>query len=151
VTQTIALSGAAYTLAEVAAQAAALMNATPFNSIAWRTSWTNTYGPAGAVVSTQNTTGTVATAITAAGAVGTAVNWGVAVNGSPFAPGGTQCFMTQALVDVCGNYCTRTYAEGTTGPIACANGNVNGYAPFTLSPPATPGQSAAIYAGSQCG
>ena len=150
VTQTIALGSAPYTLFEMAAQALALMNATEFSDIAWGTSWTNTYGPTGTVVSTQNTTATAATAITEAGAVGTPVNWAVAVNGSPFAPGGTSCFMTQALVDVCGNYCTRTYAEGTTGPIACANGNVDGFAPFTLSPPATPGQSAAIYAGSQC-
>jgi hypothetical protein len=150
VTQTIALGGAGYSLSDVAADALALMNATAFTSIAWGTSWTNTYSASGAVVSTQNIVGGVETAISELGAVGTAVKWGVAINGSPFVAGETSYFMTQALVDICGNYCTRTYAEGTSGPIACANGNVNGFAPFTLSPPATPGQSVAAYNQGRC-
>jgi hypothetical protein len=150
VTQTIALGGASYTLADVAAQAAALMGATAFASIAWGTSWTNSYNASGAVVSTQNVASSAATAITESGAVGTPVKWGVAINGCPFVAGETGYFMTQALVDICGNYCARTYAQGTSGPTSCTNGNVNGYAPFTLSPPATPGQSVAAYNQGRC-
>ena len=148
--QTITLSGPAYTLAAVATQAEALMNATSFTSIAWGTSLTNTYGPTGALVSTPSTPSTASTAITEAGQVGTPVPWAVAVNGCPFDPGDDTYFATQAQVDICGNYCTRTYAYGASGPISCANGNINGYAPFVLSPPATPAQSIAAYNASQC-
>jgi hypothetical protein len=150
VTQTIALGGASYTLAEVAAQALGLMNATTFDSVAWGTSWTNSYNASGAVVSTRNVASSVATAISESGSVGTPVTWGVAINGSPFVAGETSYFMTRALVDICGNYCTRSYAEGTSGPIACANGNVNGFAPFTLNPPSTAGQSVAAYNQGRC-
>jgi hypothetical protein len=150
ITQTVALGGASYTLATVAAQCEALIAAVPFNSIAWGTSWTATYNSAGAVVVTPNVGVTVANSITEAGAVGTPVQGAVAINGCPFVPGETGCFLTAALVDVCGNYCTRTYAEGTAGPTGCSNGNVNGYAPVQLNPPATPGQSIALYAGCQC-
>jgi hypothetical protein len=149
VTQTLALGGASYTLANVAAQCSALIATTPWSSIAWGTSWTATYNSAGDVVLTQNVAASVATAITESGAVGTPVKWGVAINGCPFIAGETGYFMTEALVDVCGNYCTRTYAEGASGPISCANGNVNGYAPVELDTPSAPGQSAAIYPG-QC-
>jgi hypothetical protein len=150
VTQTLALGGSAYTTSAVAAQAVALMNATSFSSIAWRTSWTNTYNSAGALVSTPSTPSTASTSITEAGQVGTPVPWAVAVNGCPFEAGELTYFSTQAQVDICGNYCLRTYQEGTSGPVACANGNVDGYAPFTLSPPATAGQSRAAYNGVQC-
>jgi hypothetical protein len=34
--------------------------------------------------------------------------------------------------------------------VSCSNGNVNGFAPFTLSPPATPGQSVAAYNQGRC-
>ena len=127
------------------------MGAAMFDSIGWGTSWTYTWDTTGAVVSSQNFGASAATAITASGAAGTPVPWAVAVNGCPFIAGGNGYFMTRALVDVCGNYCTRTYAEGSSGPISCANGNVDGYAPVELDPPGAPGQSAAIYAGVQCG
>jgi hypothetical protein len=145
VTQTIALGGASYGLSDVAADATALMNGTEFSAIAWGTSWTNRWSSSGEVISTQNVVASQSTGITESGAVGTPVKWGVAINGSPFEAGDFSYFMTQALVDICGNYCLRTYAEGTSGPVSCSNGNVNGFAPFTLSPPATPGQSVAAY------
>jgi len=150
VTQTLALGGSAYTTSAVAAQAVALSNAIPFSSIAWGTSWTETYSAAGALVSTPSTPSSPSTAITESGAVGTPVPWAVAVNGCPFQAGQTTFFSTQAQVDICGNYCARTYEFGVSGPTACANGNINGYAPLTLSPPATPGQSVAAYNGVQC-
>lgn len=151
ITQTWQVSGASYRLSDVAAQAQALRDATSFDSIDWRTSWTNTYNGNGAVVSTQNTVAGQTTQITESGQVGTPVQWGVAINGCPFKAGATTCFSTKALVDICGNYCTRTYAYGTSGPTACANGNINGYAPVILAAPATAGQSQGIYNGVQCG
>jgi len=149
VTQTITLGGASYSRSEVAADCSALIEATPWSSIAWGTSCTATYDSGGDIVLTPNVAATVANSITESGAVGTPVKWAVAINGCPFIPGETGYFLTAALVDVCGNYCTRTYAEATTGPASCVNGNINGYAPVELDPPATPGQSAAIYSG-QC-
>ena len=154
ITQTITL-GTAYSLSEVAAQAAALMGATPFDSIAWGTSWTNTYSPAGAVVSTQNFASTVANVITASCQIGTPVQilyggsvagQGAAVNGL-FTSGVSWCYCSKALVDVCGNYCQRTYNCPT---VTCVSGNVDGYDPVEIDPPGTPGESAAIYAGCQC-
>jgi hypothetical protein len=149
VTQTITLGGASYSLSEVAADCSALIASTPWSSIPWGASCAATYDSAGDIVLTPNVAATVANSITESGAVGTPVKWAVAINGCPFIPGETGYFLTAALVDVCGNYCTRTYAEGASGPASCANGNINGYAPVELDPPATPGQSAAIYSG-QC-
>ena len=147
ITQTLTLGGAAYTLATVASQAAALRDAISFDAIAWRTSWTNTWDNSGSVVSTLNSAATIMDSISESGAVGTPIPWAVAVNGCPFIAGETQYFSTKALVDVCGNYCMRTYQEGTSGPTSCTNGNVDGYAPLTLAAPGTPGQSAAVYSG----
>lgn len=152
ITQTLTLGGAAYTLAAVATQAAALRDVITFDSIAWRTSWTNTYGTGAAVVSTQNTVASGFTALNESGQIGTPVTWAVAINGCPagYSSGPFPYFSTKAQVDICGYYCVRTYQEGTVGPIACANGNVDGYAPFILSPPATPGQAVAAYNAAQC-
>jgi len=149
ITQTLTLGGAAYTLATVASQAAALRDAISFDAMAWRTSRTNTWDATGAVVSSQNFAATIMDSISESGAVGTPIPWAVAVNGCPFTAGATQYFSTKALVDVCGNYCARTYQEGTSGPTSCTNGNVDGYAPLTLAAPGTPGQSVAVYSG-QC-
>ena len=149
ITQTLTLGGAAYTLATVASQAAGLRDAISFDAIAWRTSWTNTWDATGAVVSSQNFAATIMDSISESGAVGTPIPWAVAVNGCPFTAGATQYFSTKALVDVCGDYCARTYQEGTSGPTSCNNGNVDGYAPLTLAAPGTPGQSVAVYSG-QC-
>jgi len=150
VTQTITLGGAAYTQSDAIAQAGALRDAITFDSIPWRTSWRNTYDTSGAVVSTQNFASTIETAIEESGAVGAPVPWAVSVNGCPWEAGQTQFFSTKAQVDICGNYCIRTYACGTSGPTACANGNVDGYAPFTLAAPSAPGQSQAAYNAAQC-
>jgi hypothetical protein len=147
ITQTLTLGGAAYTLAMVASQAAALRDAISFDAMAWRTSWTNTYDNSGSVVSTLNSAATIMDSVSESVAVGTPIPWAVAVNGCPFTGGATQYFSTKALVDVCGNYCLRTYQEGTSGPTSCTNGNVDGYAPLTLAAPGTPGQSAAVYSG----
>jgi hypothetical protein len=148
ITQTLVLGGSSYSLSEVASQAATLMAATPFASIAWGTSWTNTYNTSGGVVSTQNLAASVATAITASCKVGTELKWAAAINGCPFVAGESGYFMTKALVDVCGNYCQRTYNCPT---VTCVNGNVDGYAPIEIDPPATAGQSVGIYPGCQCG
>jgi len=150
VTQTITLGGASYSKSDASTQAAALMAATTFDSIAWNTSWSNAWDTSGNLVTTQNIPGQYGTFIPEAGGVGTPVQFGVALNDSLTFEGVTTCYMTQALVDICGNYCLRTYAEGTTGPTSCSNGNVNGFAPFTLSPPATPGQSVAAYNQGRC-
>jgi hypothetical protein len=107
----------------------------------------NTYSSAGAVVSTQNAAAGEETAITESGAVGTPIQWAVAVNGCPFQSEDRQYFSTKALVYFSGNYCVRTYQEGTGGPISCANGG--GVSPLALNPPSTPGQSLAACTG-QC-
>ncbi len=145
ITQTITL-GRPYSLSDVAAQAAALMSATTFAAIAWGTSWQNTYDATGAVVSTQNFAFDVTNAITASCRIGTEVKWGAAVNGL-FTSGAASCYCSKALVDVCGNYCQRTYHCPT---VTCVSGNVDGYAPVEIDPPGTPGESSAIYAGCQC-
>jgi len=152
ITQTLTLGGAAYTLSALATQAAALRDAVSFDSIPWRTSWTNTYGAGAAVVTTQNTVANGFTSLNESGQVGTPVTWAVAINGSPagYLSGPFPYFSTKAQVDICGNYCVRTYQEGASGPVACANGNVDGYSPFILSPPSTPGQARAAYNASQC-
>jgi hypothetical protein len=146
ITQTLTLGGTSYTLGDVAADAATLMGATTFASIAWGTSWTNTWDHTGALVSTQNFAVTAADAITCACKVGTEVKWGAAVNGL-FLSGVTYCYASKALVDVCGNYCQRTYNCPT---VTCVSGNVDGFAPVEIDPPGTPGQSIGIYARCQC-
>jgi hypothetical protein len=146
ITQTLTLGGTSYTLTEVAADATSLMGATTFDSLAWGTSWTNRWDHTGALVSTQNFAFTVANAITCSCAVGTEVKWGAAVNGL-FLSGVTYCYASKALVDVCGNYCQRTYNCPT---VTCVSGNVDGFAPVEIEPPGTPGESVGIYAGCQC-
>jgi hypothetical protein len=158
VTQTITLGGTAYTQAEVAADCATLMGAVDWVDIPWYGAVKNTWDTSGNVVATPAADWTSPPAantesdLTESGQVGTHVPYAVAVNGCPYPgnPVSWPFFQTQALVDICGNYCLRTYAVGTSGPISCANGNIDGYAPITLSPPTTPGQSVAAYNAAQC-
>jgi hypothetical protein len=124
------------------------MNAVSFDAIGWGTSWTNSYDAAGNVVSTQNLVAGTATSITVPGRVGTEVKWGAAINGCPFTSGAAVYFLTKTLVDVCGNYCQRTYSSSL---LACANGTVDGFSPVEVDPPGTAGESAGIYAGGRCG
>jgi hypothetical protein len=147
VTQTLTLGGAAYTLAEVAADAETLMGATAFGSLAWGTSWTNTWNTGGAVVSTQNLAVSVEDSITCACRIGTEIQWAAAVNGL-FTSGVTSCYGSKAQVNVCGNYCTRTYNCPT---VTCVSGSA-GSAPTTveIDPPGAPGESTGIYANCSC-
>jgi hypothetical protein len=141
VTVTVTVSSE-YTDGDWAADCAAIMSDAKFAAMAWRTSLTGTYNADGSI-SYVGTSGVSPLAIvTEAGAVGRPIQWAVAVNDYPTG-------QSKALVDVCGNYCTRTYQSGTSGPASCTNGNVDGYAPFPLATPGTPGQSAAVYSG-QC-
>jgi hypothetical protein len=147
VTQTLTLGGAAYTLAEVAADAVTLRDATSFSSLAWGTSWTNTWNTGGAVVSTQNLAVSVEDSITCACRIGTEIQWAAAVNGL-FTSGVTSCYGSKAQVNVCGNYCTRTYNCPT---VTCVSGSA-GSAPTTveIDPPGAPGESTGIYANCSC-
>ena len=152
VTQTITLGGATYSLAQVGSQANALMNAITFDSIAWGTSWTNTYDTTGALVSTRNLSSSVANVITASCALGTPVQimYGSDVAGQAAAINnlsGPSQTISKAQADVCGNYCLRTYNCPT---VTCASGNVDGFSPVEIDPPGTPGQSKALYANCQC-
>ena len=150
ITQTVTLGGASYSQATAIGQAESLRDALTFDSIAWGTSWTNTYSPSGALVTTASLDNEE-TDVSSAGEVGTHLKWAVAVNGLPFTAGGTHYFASKAQVDICGNFCTRTYQAGTNGPVACSNGNIDGYAPFTLATPGTPGQQVAAYNQGRCG
>lgn len=147
VTQTLTLGGAGYTLAEVAADAETLMGATPFSSLAWNTSWTNTWNTAGAVVSSQNLASSVETAITCPCRIGAEIPWAAAVNGL-YTGGVTSCYCSKAQVNVCGNYCTRTYNCPT---VTCVSGSA-GSSPTAveIDPPGAPGESTGIYANCSC-
>jgi hypothetical protein len=149
VTQTITLGGATYSLSQVSADATTLMNATSFSDIAWNTSWTNTYSPSGAVVSSRNFSSSVANVITASCAIGTPVQikYGADVAGQAAGINGWPYTFSKALADVCGNYCLRTYNCPT---VTCVSGNVDGFAPVEIDPPGTAGQSKALYANCQC-
>ncbi len=147
VTQTLQLGGSTYTLSEVAGDATTLMGAANFASIAWNTSWTYTWDTGGALVSTQNLAHSVETDVTGGLAVGTTITWGAAVNGL-YTTGVTSCYCSKAQVNVCGNYCTRTYNCPT---VTCVSGSA-GSTPTAveIDPPGTPGESTGIYANCGC-
>jgi hypothetical protein len=133
---------AEYRDADWAADCAAIMSDAKLATMAWRTSLTGSYNADGSITYAGTSPESVLAKVTEAGAVGTPIEWAVAVNDYPSG-------QSKAVVDVCGNYCTRTYQSGTSGPTSCANGNVDGYAPFALGPPATNGETMAVYSG-QC-
>jgi hypothetical protein len=150
ITQTIALTGATYSLSDVAAQATTLMNAVAFGSVAWGTSWTNAYDHTGALVTTQNVAFDVTNSITCSCRIGTEVKWGAAVNGlflTESTDVGVGLYCSKALVDICGPYCQRLYNCPT---VTCTSGTVDGFAPVEIDPPGTAGESQAIYASCQC-
>jgi hypothetical protein len=153
VTQTLTLGGSSYTLSQVASDAATLRDSTvagaaTFSSIAWGTSWTNTWDTHGNVVSTRNFGFSVENSITCACRIGTEIPWAAAVNGLFTSPGTTSCYCGKAQVSVCGNYCTRTYNCPT---VTCVSGSA-GSTPTTveIDTPATPGESTGIYANCSC-
>jgi len=150
ITQTITLGGASYSLSDVAAQATTLMNAVSFGSVAWGTSWTNTYDSTGALVTSQNSAVDATNSITCSCRIGTEVKWGAAVNGlflTESGDAGVILYCSKALVDVCGQYCLRLYNCPT---VTCTSGTVDGFAPVEIDPPGTVGESQAIYANCQC-
>jgi len=152
VTQRLQLGGSTYTLGEVAGDAATLRDSTAagaatFSSIAWGTSWTNTWNAGGGVVATQNFAFSVENAITCACKVGTEIAWAAAVNGLQTS-GVTSCYCSKAQVNVCGNYCTRTYNCPT---VTCVSGSA-GSTPTAveIDAPGSPGESTGVYANCSC-
>ena len=151
ISQTFAIGGDTYSIASVAAEAGALMDATELKDIAWGTSWTNTLNTVGAIVSTQNPiAGDVysgATTEITGCPVGTEIKWSAAMNnGTVFiAPdiGGYIACMTKALVQPCkGDYCERTYDCPT---VTCHTYYSDGTTAVSVGPPTTPGDSQALY------
>ncbi len=141
VTQTATLSST-YTLAQVQADALALLNgnqdssAAMFASMNWGQAATCVYNGDGSVrvaiggMSNSGpapaTCGANPTAIAAAG-VGS-VNQDLFANAYTF---------SAAQIDVCGQYCLRTfYCRRTPPTVQCQSGSVDGYNPIILSPPA---------------
>jgi hypothetical protein len=142
VTQTLTLGGAAYTLAEVAADAVTLRDATSFSSLAWGTSWTNTWNPSGGLVTTQNLVHTVETDVTGSLAVGTTITWGAAVNGL-YTFGVSSAYASKCQVIPCaGNYCKRDY---TLSSVTCYNHTADGTTAYEYDTPSTPGYQTGLY------
>jgi hypothetical protein len=141
VTQTAILSGV-YTLAQVQTDALALLkgnqasSAAMFATMNWGQAATCTYNADGSInvaiggmpnSGSSPTTCATQPTTTAAAGIGS-VNQDLVANAYTF---------STAQIDVCGQYCLRTfYCQRTPPAIQCQTGSVDGYHPITLAVPA---------------
>ena len=112
-----------------------LLDATSFSAFNWGQQAScgyNADGSVGVVVSSLNS-GTISAPKDCAGDLGAAASG----FGHISITDGMWINMSTALVDVCGQYCLKTYpCTGSPPAMTCVSGSVNGYDPVTIPAPA---------------
>jgi hypothetical protein len=143
ITQTLAL-GAEYDVGASQSQALALLTGTTFAALNWNQKAACSYradGSIAVVTSALSASGATDTTCSGSGSGG-AMAGPTATAAGGFAAtaasaNGWNWSHAKALVDVCGQYCLRTfYCNRTPALVNCASGSVDGFAPVEIDPPA---------------
>jgi hypothetical protein len=138
ITQTLVLSGE-YDLSTSQSQALALLSGTTFAALNSQQKATCSYNSDGSIsVATSALSATVSEDTTCSGGelAGPTATAAGGYAETAFSANGWSWTYAKALVDVCGQYCLRTfYCNRTPAVVDCASGSVDGYAPVEIDPP----------------